>query len=177
MCLSDANGEYKCGAIYMGNGGGQWGNAGCNWYAGAFVCKKPALSTISIRAYANNKIVSAWNAGGSALQARSDWAYSWEQFAISANSDGTVSFKSLINNKYVCADLNAGAKLVANKDVVGTSEKFKPIYNSDGTVSLLAQANGKYVCADMNYAGTETVPLIANKDAAYTWERFWLTNV
>lgn len=40
--LSDANGDYKCGAMYMAYGGGQWANAGCGWYADAFVCKKPA---------------------------------------------------------------------------------------------------------------------------------------
>lgn len=63
----------NCVAIYPANGGGQWANAGCDWYAGAFVCKKDAFMSetdIYIRANANNKIVSAWNSGADPLQVK-----------------------------------------------------------------------------------------------------------
>jgi hypothetical protein len=133
----------------------------------------PVVSTspstvISLRAMANNMIVTAENAGASPLIANRTAIGTWEQFDLITNSDGTVSFRAHANNMIVTAE-NAGASpLIANRTAIGLWETFQLIHNSNGTISLLAKVDNMYVTAEN--AGAS--PLIANRTAIGAWEEF-----
>ncbi|MGG6313062.1 cellulase family glycosylhydrolase [Paenibacillus macerans] len=122
---------------------------------------------------ANQKIVSAENAGSDPLVANRDIVQDWELFEIINNSDNTISLKSKINGKYVTADVNVGGKLVARGESIQQWEKFRKEQLDDGTIALFALANNKYVTVDLdNGAG-----LVANRDSVGgAWEAFWLIN-
>ncbi|WP_414641724.1 glycosyl hydrolase family 95 catalytic domain-containing protein [Actinocrinis sp.] len=125
-------------------------------------------SVISLRAHANSMIVTADNAGASALIANRTAIGPWESFDLINNPDGSVSFRAHANNMIVTAD-NAGASpLIANRTAIGAWEEFDLINNSDGSVSFRAHANGDIVTADN--AGAS--PLIANRTAIGPWEEF-----
>ena len=123
---------------------------------------------ISLRAHANNDIVTADNAGAAPLIANRTAIGTWEQFDLISNSDGSVSFRAHANGDIVTAE-NAGASsLIANRTAIGPWEEFDLIHNSDGSVSFRAHANGDIVTADN--AGSS--PLIANRTAIGPWEEF-----
>ena len=123
---------------------------------------------ISLRAHANNMIVTADNAGASALIANRTAISTWEEFDLVNNTDGSVSLRAHANNMYVTAD-NAGASpLIANRTAISTWEEFDLINNTDGSVSLRAHANNMIVTAEN--AGSS--PLIANRTAINAWEEF-----
>ena len=83
-----------------------------------------ATGVISLRARANGMIVTADNAGASALIANRTAVGGWETFRLVHNSNGTVSLLALVNNSYVTAE-NAGAQpLIANRAAIGTWEQF-----------------------------------------------------
>ncbi len=125
-------------------------------------------SVISLRAHANNDIVTADNGGASPLIANRTAIGTWEQFDLINNSDGSVSFRAHANGDIVTAD-NAGASpLIANRTAIGTWEEFDLINNSDGSVSFRSHANNDIVTADN--AGAN--PLIANRTAIGPWEEF-----
>ncbi|KAL3120968.1 hypothetical protein niasHT_002596 [Heterodera trifolii] len=132
---------------------------------------------VYLRSFANNKVVSAANAGQDQLVANLDVpdsaANAWEKFEWIKNSDGTVSLRTLINGKYVCADLDREAKLIANKNWVQVWERFNVVNNAkDGTISLKAVANGKFVGAQQNLNNN---PLTANRDNNNSgWEKFYV---
>lgn len=127
---------------------------------------------VSLRAHANNKFVTAENAGASALIANRATAGSWELFDAFDLGNGNVALQARINGKYVAAE-NAGAgALIANRDTVGPWETFQLVTNTDGSSSLKAQVNGRYVTAEN--AGAD--PLIANRTAIGPWEKFALIN-
>ena len=128
----------------------------------------PATSVISLRAHADNMIVTAENAGASCLIANRTAIGTWEQFDLLHNPDGSVSFHAHANGDIVTAE-NAGAScLIANRTAVGPWEEFDLISNADGSVSFRAHANGDIVTADN--AGSS--PLIANRTAIGPWEEF-----
>jgi hypothetical protein len=130
----------------------------------------PVGTVISLRAMANNMIVTADNAGASPLIANRTAIGTWESFDLINNSNATVSLRAHANNMIVTAD-NAGASpLIANRTAIGTWEQFTLINNSNGTISLRAMANNMIVTADN--AGAS--PLIANRTAIGTWEQFTL---
>ncbi len=123
---------------------------------------------LSLRAMANNMIVTADNAGTSPLIANRTAIGTWEQFDMLDAGNDTIALRAHANNMIVTAD-NAGASpLIANRTAVGQWETFELIHNSNGTVSLRAMANNMIVTADN--AGAS--PLIANRTAIGTWEQF-----
>ncbi|MDT7728059.1 MAG: hypothetical protein QOI21_4635 [Actinomycetota bacterium] len=122
-------------------------------------------SGISLRAHANNMIVTA---GSSPLIANRTAIGPSEEFDLINNSDGSVSLRAHANNNIVTADNTGTSPLIANRTTVGTWEKFDLINNTDGSVSLRAHANNNIVTAD----NTGTSPLIANRTTVGTWEEF-----
>jgi hypothetical protein len=127
-------------------------------------------TVLSLRALANNMIVTADNAGASPLIANRTAVGPWEQFDLLDAGNGNVALRAHANNMIVTAD-NAGASpLIANRTAVGQWETFQLIDNSNGTVSLRALANNMIVTADN--AGASA--LIANRTAIGTWEQFTL---
>jgi hypothetical protein len=125
---------------------------------------------LSLRAMANNMIVTAENAGASPLIANRTAIGTWEQFDLLDAGNGNIALRAHANNMIVTAD-NAGASpLIANRTAIGQWETFQLIHNSNGTVSLRAMANNMIVTAEN--AGASS--LIANRTAIGTWEQFTL---
>jgi cytochrome c len=138
-----------------------------NWvmFNGAGVGLPPVNRVISLRAHANNMLVTA---GANPLIANSTTTGAAQQFDLINNPDGSVSFRAHANNMIVTAE-NAGASaLIANRTAVGSWEEFDLISNADGSVSFRAHANNMLVCAEN--AGASA--LIANRTAVGTWESF-----
>jgi hypothetical protein len=125
---------------------------------------------LSLRAMANNMIVTADSAGASPLIANRTAIGTWEQFDMLDAGNGNIALRAHANNLIVTAD-NAGASpLIANRTAVGQWETFQLIHNSNGTVSLRSMANNMIVTADN--AGAS--PLIANRTTIGTWEQLTL---
>jgi PKD repeat protein len=138
-----------------------------NWvdFLGAGVGLPPVNRVISLRAHANNMIVTA---GTNPLIANRTTIGPSEQFDLITNPDSSVSLRAHANNMLVAAE-NAGANaLIANRTAIGSWEEFDLISNTGGSVSLRAHANNMLVCADN--AGASA--LIANRTAVGTWEQF-----
>jgi hypothetical protein len=124
----------------------------------------------SLRSMANNMIVTADNAGASALIANRTAIGTWEQFDMLEAGGDCIGLRAHANGMIVTAE-NAGASpLIANRTAIGLWETFQLIHNSNGTVSLLAKVNNCYVTAEN--AGASA--LIANRTAIGTWEQFTL---
>ncbi|WUC55025.1 xylosidase [Streptomyces sp. NBC_00554] len=133
----------------------------------------PATATITLKARANSKFVTAESAGAKSLIANRDSVGLWERFDQIDLGNGSIALRSRANGRIVSA-VDAGASaLIADRTAIGTWETFQLVDNSNGTVSLLASANGKYVTADNGGAD----PLIANRTAIGTWEQFDLATV
>ena len=139
----------------------------------------PALSALAarirggsggstLRSQANNRLVTAENAGTVPLIARAAAAGSWERFEVVPRGGNLVALRSYANNRYVCADSAGAAPLIANRTSIGVWETYTLIRNGDSTVSLRSSANGRYVCAER--AGAK--PLIANRTVIGPWEKF-----
>ena len=126
----------------------------------------------TLRAVANNRLVSADAGGADPLIANRTVAGNWEQFDVISQGGSQVALRSHANNRYVCAESAGAASLIANRTVVGPWETFSLIRNGDGTVSFRAAVNGRYVCAEN--AGAR--PLIANRTVIGPWEKFDLTS-
>jgi hypothetical protein len=131
-------------------------------------CGGSASSVISLRAHANNDIVTADNAGANPLIANRTAIGTWEQFDLITNADGSVSFRAHANGDIVTADNAGAAPLIANRTAIGPWESFDLIHNADGSVSFRAHANGDIVTAD----NAGAAPLIANRTAIGPWEEF-----
>jgi beta-glucosidase len=127
---------------------------------------------ISLRAHANNMIVTADNAGASPLIANRTAIGPWESFDEIDLGNGNIALRAHANGDIVTAE-NAGASaLIANRTAIGPWETFALIHNGDGSVSFRAMANGNIVTAEN--AGSS--PLIANRTAIGLWEEFDLIN-
>ena len=131
----------------------------------------PVPGTVTLKAGANGKYVTAENAGNWWLIANRATAGSWETFTLTQNSDGTVSLMAQVNGKYVTAEAGGAAPLIANRGSIGSWEKFWLIDNGDGTFSLKAVANGKYVTAEAGGARA----LVANRSSIGAWEKFTIS--
>jgi hypothetical protein len=127
-------------------------------------------TVISLRASANNKIVTADNAGASPLIANQTAIGPWESFDLLDAGNGNIALRAHANNKIVTAENAGGSPLIANRDAIGLWETFQLIHNGNGTVSLLAKVNNRYVTAEN--AGASA--LIANRTAIGGWEEFTL---
>lgn len=133
----------------------------------------PATVTITLKARANSRFVTAESAGAKSLIANRDSVGLWERFDQIDLGNGSIAVRARANGRIVSA-VDAGASaLIADRTAIGTWETFQLVDNSNGTVSLLASANGKYVTADNGGAD----PLIANRTAIGTWEQFDLATV
>jgi hypothetical protein len=126
----------------------------------------PGTGTISLRARANGKYVTAGT--GTPLIANSDTIGTAQQYDMADLGGGNVSLKAKSNNLYVAADNAGAAPLLAKNTAVGSWETFALIRNGDGTVSFRAQVNNNLVCAD----NAGAAPLIANRTAIGPWESF-----
>lgn len=127
-------------------------------------------STVALRARANDRYVSADNAGSSPLIANRTGVGTWETFDLVDLGNGDVALRARANDRFVCAD-NAGASpLIANRTSAGSWETFRRVNNADGTVSLRARANDRYVSAENGGAS----PLIASRTSIGAWESFTL---
>jgi Zn-dependent metalloprotease len=125
-------------------------------------------TVISLRAHANNKIVTAENAGASSLIANRTAIGPWEEFDLINNPDGSISLRAHANNMLVTAENAGSSPLIANRTAIGPWEEFDRINNPDGSISLRAHANNMLVTAEN--AGSS--PLIANRTAIGPWEEF-----
>ena len=124
---------------------------------------------ISLRAHANNDIVTADNAGATFADRQPDR----DRQLGAVRSDrptrtGSVSLRAHANSDIVTAENAGAAPLIANRTAIGPWEEFDLIHNADGSVSLRAHANGDIVTADN--AGAS--PLIANRTTIGPWEEF-----
>ncbi|MBG0857088.1 lectin [Streptomyces spinoverrucosus] len=133
----------------------------------------PAAATITLKARANGKFVTAESGGTKSLIANRDSAGAWERCDQIDLGGGTIALRSRANGRVVTADNAGAAALIANRTAIGPWETFQLVRNSNGTVSLLAAANGKYVTADNGGAD----PLIAGRTSIGTWEQFDLATV
>jgi hypothetical protein len=125
-------------------------------------------TVVSLRARANNLIVTADNAGTSPLIANRTAVGQWEQFDRLDAGGGNIALRAHANNLIVTAD-NAGATpLIANRTAVGPWESFQLVHNANGAVSLKSLANNMYVTAENGGAGA----LIANRATIGAWEQF-----
>jgi hypothetical protein len=134
------------------------------------LAKQGSNGTVSLRAHANNKFVSAFN--GSPLIADQTAIGTGQQFDLIDRGNGEVSLRARVNNNYVTAENAGAAPLIANRTAIGPWETFLRVNNPNGTVSFLARANNMYVCAD----NAGAAPLIANRTAIGQWEQFDLVN-
>ncbi|MFJ2865584.1 alpha-L-fucosidase [Kitasatospora sp. NPDC087314] len=140
-------------------------------------CTTPALHVfaadvsnrvVSLRAHADNRIVTADDAGASPLIANRTAIGSWETFDLIGNGDGSVGLRAHANGKFVTAENAGAAALVANRSAVNAWEEFDLSVNPDGSVSLRAHANGRYVTAPNG----GTSPLIAGSTSVGPAEEF-----
>jgi hypothetical protein len=130
-------------------------------------------TTVSLKAMANNKFVTAPNGGASSLIASATSVGTAEQFAVVDAGSGNIGLRALVNNQYVCAE-NAGASpLIANRTSVGPWETFTELDAGGGNTALRALDDSQIVCAES--AGAN--PLIANRTAIGSWETFTVSVV
>jgi hypothetical protein len=125
-------------------------------------------TSVSMRARANNKYVTAESAGASALIANRTVVGDWERFDLIDLGNDNVALRARINNAFVCAESMGNSPLIANRGADGQWEHYVLIHNPDGTISLRSWANGRLVTAE-NAGGS---PLIANRAAVGQWEEF-----
>ena len=128
-----------------------------------------ADGSLSLRANANGRYVTAENAGSSPLIANRTAIGLWEKFTQVGPST-VISLRADVNNRYVVAENSGGSPPVANRTAIGTWEQFDLLDVGAGDVALRSRANGLYVTAEN--AGSS--PLIANRTAVNAWERFQL---
>ncbi len=125
-------------------------------------------ASISLRAHANGRYVTAENGGTAALIANRTAIGTQEQFERIDLGNGNIALRARVNGRLVAAENAGAAPLIANRTAVGGWETFALIRNADGSVSLRAAANGRYVTAENAGAAA----LIANRTAIGAWEEF-----
>lgn len=124
---------------------------------------------------ANNKVVTAEDAGNKTLAAnRDNYGGAWETLLVKNNSDGTVSFQSEANGKYVTAVLDEQSQLLARASTIGDWEKFRFVPTGNGDYGIQSAANNKFVSANLNNGGQlfATQNLIGG-----AWEAFKVNKV
>jgi lysophospholipase L1-like esterase len=128
-----------------------------------------ATTTVSLRAHADSEYVCADSGGALPLIANRTAIGAWETFDMVDEGSGNVALRAHANDKFVTAPSAGTQPLIAKSAEVSTWEKFHLVHNSDGSVSLQALADNQYVTAGAN-------PLIANRTAIGTSEKFDLIN-
>jgi hypothetical protein len=129
--------------------------------------KQQQQQTVSLRAHANGRLVTAENAGAAPLIPNRDKIGPWEQFDEVDLGNNHVALRAHANNRYVTAANNGGSPLIASSTTIDAAETFALIHHTDGSIALRATVNGKFVCAEAGGASS----LIANRD----WDREWET--
>jgi GH25 family lysozyme M1 (1,4-beta-N-acetylmuramidase) len=127
-----------------------------------------AAAPFGLSARANNRYVTAENAGSRPLIANRGSIGNWETFDPVDAGDGYIALRAHANGRYVTAESAGAQPLIANRTAIGAWEKFKIVDNPDGSISLLANANGLYVTAEN--AGARS--LIASRGVIGLWEKF-----
>jgi glycoprotein endo-alpha-1,2-mannosidase len=125
----------------------------------------PGTGTVSLRAHANGRFVTA---GGSPLIAGATAIGTAEQFDQVDLGGGSIALRARANGMLVAAENAGTAALIANRTAVGQWETFALLRNPDGSISLRAAANGQLVTAE----NAGAAPLIANRAAVGSWEEF-----
>jgi len=128
---------------------------------------------IALKSMANGKYVCAENAGRSFLIANRDQANQWETFEKVTLGGDLIALRSLANWKYVAVMQPAPfpfhpsipPQLFACTD---TQQPFQVVPLGVDKYALRCTVNNKFVCAENQ--GEQ--PLIANRDAALSWETF-----
>ncbi|HVK22391.1 MAG TPA: PQQ-dependent sugar dehydrogenase [Actinokineospora sp.] len=138
-----------------------------NWvdFAGRGVTPK----TISLKAKANSKFVTADNAGASALIANRAAVGPWERFDVFEMPGGVVGLRAHANWKLVTAESAGASPLIASRTELKSYERFNLIQNADGTVTIKALINGRYVSTPSG----GSLPLIASATTIGDPEKFF----
>jgi len=129
-----------------------------------------ADGSISLRAKANGKFVTAERAGAGMVYANRTAIGQWEKFTRYAAGKGPRPIYALVNNLLVTAESAGRKPLIANRGIVGHWELFFVEDLGNGNIALKSLVTGKYVCAES--AGKK--PLVANRAAVGPWETFKL---
>jgi len=117
---------------------------------------------ISLFSSANNKFVSAENAGSSALDCNRTSASTWEQFLVVDLGSNKVALQSQANGKYVTVTTGKSPTLIADSDKIATASTFAWTPNADGTAYLKSMSLGRYVGVDT----TKNPPAMVVADVA-----------
>ena len=140
------------------------------WYPGGGQdlagCFEPL--TVSFKARANARWVTAESGGGAPLIANRTAIGPWEQFDLILLGGTAVGLLAHANGAFVCADNGGSSSLIANRGAVGAWETFTLVPNADGTIALRSAANSRLVTAEAGGGA----PLIANRTAIGPWEQF-----
>jgi len=124
--------------------------------------------TVSFKARANARLVTAESGGGAPLIANRTAIGPWEQFDLILLGGTAVGLLAHANGAFVCADNGGSSSLIANRGAVGAWETFTLVPNADGTIALRSAANSRLVTAEAGGGA----PLIANRTAIGPWEQF-----
>jgi hypothetical protein len=111
---------------------------------------------VSFFSSANNKFVSAENAGASPLDCNRTSASTWEQFLVVDLGSNKVALLSQANDKFVTLSSNSAHSLTPNGSSITTAATFQWVPNADGTVFLKSLALGRYLSVDT----TQNPPLV-----------------
>lgn len=131
---------------------------------------KVSESARSVKAKANDRFVTAAEAGAKPLIANRTAVGGWERFDVVDLGDSYVALFSHANRMFVTAEDGGAEPLIASRAAIGGWEKFQVVRHADGTVSFKAVANGRYVTAEDGGAK----PLIASRTSVGGWEKFTL---
>jgi beta-glucanase (GH16 family) len=127
---------------------------------------------ISLFSSANNKFVSAENAGASSLDCNRTTAQGWEQFLVVDLGSNKVALQSQANGKFVTVSSGTVPSLVANATTVTPSAIFQWTSVSNGTAYLKSLANNKYLAIDQ----TQNPPaVVASASTASGQNAFGIT--
>jgi hypothetical protein len=125
---------------------------------------------VSFFASANNKFVSAENAGASPLDCSRTVASTWEQFLVVDLGANKIALQSQANGMFVEVTSNNG--LIADTARVTPAATFNWTPNADGTVYLKSLANGNYLTLDTTVS---PAAVVASATATSTPEAFGIT--
>lgn len=101
--------------------------------------------TISLRAHATGRFVSADATGPKPLIANSTGTGPREQYHVRYLRHGYIQLRAVANNRWVTAPHGGSQPLIASSATAGRAQTFKLIRHRNGSVSLLSLADHKYV--------------------------------
>jgi|SRR5882724_6529745 len=127
--------------VYDDNKQDQWGT----WQQ--FTMEPQPGGHFAMKAIANNKYVTAENAGADFLIARSDTIGSWQLFDLVDAGGGYTAIKAVVNGKYVTTENGGTSGLLARSDVIGDWQKFRKVDVSTVS-SFAAKVNWCWITAE-----------------------------